>query len=170
MEGISAHVYKTMKSYWKTRGYQKLNKPKKNARPEPIPSGCELDGNPVRPRRRRFFRVKINRRIRIWKKVVGLPKKLLTKLRDAYVNMMLSLANSGLAVGGSGSGFGGSIDYGNGLGYNYRTQLKEYDEKMIVEIYKSLMIAQGQLGNPNKNNNNSQPQIIRASKLMRITG
>ncbi|CAO2824354.1 unnamed protein product [Amaranthus hypochondriacus] len=112
MEGISAQVYKTMKSYWKTRGYQKLNKPnKKNARPEAVPSGSELDPNPVRPRRRRFFRVKINRKIRIWKKVVGLPKKWLTKLRDAYVNMMLSLANSGLAVGGSGSGFGGSIDY-----------------------------------------------------------
>ncbi|KNA13037.1 hypothetical protein SOVF_119820 [Spinacia oleracea] len=171
MEGISANVYKGIRGYWKKKGYKKLNKNHQNhGRADPVNPGSEMDPNPVhgqgqgRRRRRRFFRVKITRRMPIWRKVVGMPKKWLTNLRDAYVKMMLNLANSGLGVGGAATGFGVSVDYGYGYG-SYRSQLKEYDEKMIVEIYKSLMIAQGQLGvggaAPNKVNHlrTSPPKV-----------
>lgn len=61
-------------------------------------------------------------------------------MRDAYVNMMLKIANSRIMSSGGLTG-----DYGvNGFGMR---QFKEYDEKMIVEIYKSMVIAQGQLVN-----------------------
>lgn len=148
MEGIPTNVYKGIRGYWKRKGYKKLNKNSKNHdQPDPVEPGSDLVPNPVGRRRRRFFRVKINRRMRIWRRVFGVPKKWLTRLRDGYVKMMLNLANSGLAVGGASSGFGGAVDYGYGFG-TYRGQLKEYDEKVLVEIYKSLMIAQGQLGGP----------------------
>ncbi|KAJ7008239.1 hypothetical protein NC653_007050 [Populus alba x Populus x berolinensis] len=51
------------------------------------------------------------------------PKRCFVWLRDAYVKMMLGFANS-RAIGTAG---------------------KEYDEKMINEIYKSLVVAEGQL-------------------------
>lgn len=168
MEGISANVYKGIRSYWKRRGYKKLNKNNRNSN-VPAEAGqtiSDLDPNPVRGRRRRFFRVKINRRMRIWRRVVGMPKKWLIRLRDAYVNMMLNLSNSGFMVAGGATGFGRSVEYGYGSG-TCRTQLKEYDEKMIVEIYKSLMIAQGQIGGATKGNaqhvKNTDPDKITIS-------
>lgn len=53
-------------------------------------------------------------------------------VRDAYVNMMMKIANSKCMSSGVGGGFG-------------TRQLKEYDEKVLVQIYKSMIIAQGQL-------------------------
>ncbi|XP_021763248.1 uncharacterized protein LOC110727966 [Chenopodium quinoa] len=186
MEGISANVYKGIRGYWKRKGYKKLVKNNRNnvqAGDPVVDTGSGLETKPGqgqgqgRGRRRRFFRVKIGRRMRIWRKVVGMPKKWLTRLRDAYVNMMLNLANSGLAVGSAAAGFGGSVEY-SGFGYGYgsnngnRGQLKEYDEKMIVEIYKSLIIAQGQLGNgANKvtTTTNSQQQLLKSPPKITIS-
>ncbi|XP_021722257.1 uncharacterized protein LOC110689765 [Chenopodium quinoa] len=183
MEGISANVYKGIRGYWNRKGYKKLDKKNKNyvqAGDPVVGTGSDLDPNrgqgKGRGRKRRFFRVTTGRRMRIWRKVVGMPKKWLTRLRDAYVNMMLNLANSGLAVGGAAAGFGGSIEY-SGFGYGYgnnngnRGQLKEYDEKMIVEIYKSLIIAQGQLGNgANKvATTNSQQQLLNSPPKITIS-
>ncbi|KAK9726409.1 hypothetical protein RND81_05G213200 [Saponaria officinalis] len=147
MEGLSTHLYKGLKKYWKTRGYVRLNnKNDRKTRTQPDPTQ-------VQRKRRRFWRVKISPRVRVWIRV-GSPKRWLTRLRDAYVNMMLRISNTGFSGGMSGFGYG--VEYG--YGYN-KGQVKEYDEKMIVEIYKSLMIAQGQLvsrgaGNININNIN----------------
>lgn len=74
--------------------------------------------------------------MRLWRRI-GSPKKWLIRLRDAYVKMMLNFANSGL-----GSGYGEPMGYGPGF---RKGPIKEYDEKVIVEIYKSLVMAQGQL-------------------------
>ena len=53
----------------------------------------------------------------------------------------MGLANSrAMTMSASASGYSGA--FGGGFG---RGQLKEYDEKMIVQIYKSLMMTQGQL-------------------------
>lgn len=71
------------------------------------------------------------------------PKKFFVWLRDAYVKMMLGLANSRMIN----SGYGGGSGFGDGGGiaaFGARP-VKEYDERMIVEIYKSLVMAQGQL-------------------------
>lgn len=68
----------------------------------------------------------------------------LTKLRDAYVKMMLNLASSRVfsndLVGG---GFGPQYAVAGVNPFGQRP-LKEYDEKMLVEIYKSLVI-QGEI-------------------------
>ena len=62
------------------------------------------------------------------------------------MRMMMSLANSRvMTMGGAAGGFGGG-GCGGAIGGGFqRVPVKEYDEKMIVQIYKSLMMAQGQL-------------------------
>lgn len=52
--------------------------------------------------------------------------------------MMMKMANSRMLGSGYGTGFDGVTGFG-------MRPIKEYDEKMIVEIYKSIVMAQGQL-------------------------
>ncbi|GFZ04560.1 hypothetical protein Acr_17g0001320 [Actinidia rufa] len=124
MDGVSARVYKGLKRYWRRRGYDRLNVTGRRRM-----NRAEL-GRSGSSRRKRFWRIKITPRLRFS------PKKFLIGLRDAYVNFMLRIASSPVINGG----YGGPVGGGFGKG-----QLKEYDEKMIVEIYKSLVVAQGQL-------------------------
>lgn len=127
MEGISTSVYKKLKGYWRRRGYVKLNGPRRRKMAQ-----VELGSTPTR--RRRTFRIKIKPKLKL-----RLPnaKKFFVWLRDAYVNMMLKLANSSVI---SNSGYGGAISDGV---YNFGMRpMKEYDEKKIVEIYKSMMMGQ----------------------------
>lgn len=77
------------------------------------------------------------------------PKKFFIKLRDAYVRMMLSFANAGAF-----SGAGGGLTYGVGggaFGGFGKPALKEYDEKVLVEIYKSLMVQQQLMARSSRN-------------------
>lgn len=53
------------------------------------------------------------------------------------MKLMLNFASTGLVGGG---GFGGSV-YVSRSG---KGEFKEYDERVIVEIYKSIVMAQGQ--------------------------
>ncbi|XVE73382.1 hypothetical protein DITRI_Ditri11bG0113500 [Diplodiscus trichospermus] len=126
MEGISATVYKGLRGYWKRRGYVKLNGSRRSRR-----SRVELGSSP----RRRFWKIRVKAKLRI-----PSPKKFFVWLRDAYVKMMLAFANSRMVN----IGYGGTIG-DNGIAAFGKRPLKEYDEKMIVEIYKSLVMAQGQL-------------------------
>lgn len=85
-------------------------------------------------RSKRSWRVKITRKLRL----ILSPKKLLIRLRDAYVNFMLRIENSNMMMMSRG-GFGGA----DNISFGGRGPLKEYDEKMIIEIYKSMVVAQG---------------------------
>ncbi|XP_057473830.1 uncharacterized protein LOC130762188 [Actinidia eriantha] len=122
-------MYGGLKRYWKRKGYERLNG-----------SGCrrktrvELGRRTGSGshRRRRFWRIKITPRLRFN------PRKFLMGLRDAYVNFMLRIANTRVMSGG----YGGAVDPSSG-GFG-RVPLKEYDEKMIVQIYNSLLMAQAQ--------------------------
>ncbi|KAF3559727.1 hypothetical protein F2Q69_00018167 [Brassica cretica] len=109
--------------YWRrSRGYERLDGSTKKSNSDPT-------------RKRRFWkRINIVRKLRVLKKTS--PKKLLTRLRDSYVNMMVRLASSP-AIGSS-FAYG---EYGCGSGL----AKKEYDEKKLVEIYKSMLMAQGTL-------------------------
>ncbi|KAL3827789.1 hypothetical protein ACJIZ3_016591 [Penstemon smallii] len=137
MEGVSTTVYKGFKGYWRRKGYQRINAGgrKRNTRVLELASTAE-DGS---TRRRRFWRIKLTPRLKL--KLRFSPKKFMVGLRDAYVNMMTKFANSRMLGGGYGSGG----FPGDGVtGFGMRT-VKEYDERMIVEIYKSIVMAQGQL-------------------------
>ncbi|KAL6978339.1 hypothetical protein U1Q18_020009 [Sarracenia purpurea var. burkii] len=128
MEDVSARVMN--KWYGKRRGYERLNASGRRRK-----TRVELAGaGGGTHRRRRFWRIKITPKLRFS------PKKFLVRLRDIYVNFMLRLANSRVITGGIG---GGVVD--NSIGGFGRRPLKEYDEKMIIQIYKSLVMAQAQL-------------------------
>ncbi|CAK9135049.1 unnamed protein product [Ilex paraguariensis] len=132
MEGVSANAYKGLRGYWRRRGYEKLNRAgrrRKATRVELPAAGAN--------RSRRFWRIKIAPKLKL--KFRFSPKKFFIGLRDAYVNMMLKIANSGVGSSGIG-GFGG-----DGIAAFGRAPRKEYDERMIVELYKSLVLAKAQL-------------------------
>lgn len=131
MEGISASMYKGFRGYWTRRSYVKLNGSRRARR-----SAAELGGSSP-PRRRFWRRFKIKAKLSI-----PSPKKFLIRLRDSYVNMMLRLANSGMVSSGY---YGGGAAIDDGVAAFGKRPMKEYDQKMIVEIYKSLVMAQGQL-------------------------
>ncbi|XP_047983694.1 uncharacterized protein LOC125224352 [Salvia hispanica] len=127
MEGVSATVYKGIKGYWRRKGYERLDAKAK-------PRVVELGGGGAAPRRRPW-RIKLTPP-RLKLKLRFSPKKLLLGLRDAYMGMMMKIASTRMI----GSGFSGDGVSGFGM-----QRSKEYDRKMIVEIYKSIVVAQGQL-------------------------
>ncbi|RDX58539.1 hypothetical protein CR513_62138, partial [Mucuna pruriens] len=141
MEGITASVCKGVKEYWRRRGYRRLNGSSGRRRMNRVELGSARTG------KGRFWRwrIKFSPKIRIRK--IPSPKKMVLWVRDAYVRMMLGLANSRvMTVSASASGFGGALSGADtsfaGFG---RTPPKEYDEKMILQIYKSLLMAHGPL-------------------------
>ncbi|EOA24865.1 hypothetical protein CARUB_v10018155mg [Capsella rubella] len=146
----------TPKRYWRRwRGYEKLDDGSSSEKNPGRRTRKRVKMDPTR-RKKRFWRIKIGPKLRILRKAS--PKKFLVWLRDSYVKMMLRLANS--RVVGSSSAYGGS-----GFG---SVPAKEYDEKMLVEIYKSILMAQAQ-GNlvlrdtPNNTKLASEPAVVPVS-------
>ncbi|CAN6561615.1 unnamed protein product [Malus baccata var. baccata] len=133
MEGVSTSVCKGLRGYWRRRrGYEKLRGSGQQHK-----NRTELGS--IRKRRVWRIRIKIAPKLSFLRRIPS-PKNLLVWLRDAYVKLMLGFANSQVFS----TGYGGSVcDYG--VGSFGKGPVKEYDEKMIIEIYKSLMLAQGQL-------------------------
>ncbi|KAE9589477.1 hypothetical protein Lal_00000412 [Lupinus albus] len=130
MEGITVSVCKGLKEYWGRRGYHRING-----------SGRKIKVVEMGSTRTRRWKIKITPKIRINR--IPSPKKLLVWLRDAYVRMMMGLANTRvMSMSASATGFGGGAISG---GFVRDHPLKEYDEKMIIHIYRSLVMGQGQL-------------------------
>ncbi|KAF6173620.1 hypothetical protein GIB67_022979 [Kingdonia uniflora] len=135
MEGVAAKSYKHIKHYWRRNKYERIidgSGRKKRVQLATL-------GSSPSTRKKPFWRVKIKRKLKFFKALAS-PKKLLKSLRDAYVRMMMNFANTRV----SSSGFvSGSNGYGYGSdGFGSNRGLKEYDERMIIEIYKSLMAQQ----------------------------
>ncbi|PWA65948.1 hypothetical protein CTI12_AA243600 [Artemisia annua] len=124
MEGLSTKVYNGVKCYWKTRGYQRLG----TSTSVPDRHGAEESGTRRRRRKRKLFRLRISRRLKLN------PRKWYIGARDAYVRIMMKLANTSVVRSRTMAGY-------NGDGFGRPSQ-KEYDEKMIYEIYKTLSVAQ----------------------------
>ncbi|KAH6754828.1 hypothetical protein C2S53_019998 [Perilla frutescens var. hirtella] len=136
MEGVSATMYRGIRGYWRRKGYERLNAAGRRRKTRAVELGSTAAGGSER--RRRFWRIKLTRRLKL--KLRFSPKKLMLGLRDAYVNMMMKIANTRMI----GSGYGGGFPGDGVSGFGVRP-VKEYDERMIVEIYKSIVVAQGQL-------------------------
>ncbi|XP_018824761.1 uncharacterized protein LOC108994122 [Juglans regia] len=135
MEGVSTSTYKRLRGYWKRRGYERLTGSTGQRRR----MGAEQLGSARG--RSRFWRIKITPKLRVRR--VPSPKSFFVRLRDWYVNLMLRFANSPLCST-AGAGYGGAVSW-DGIGGLQGRSLKEYDEKVIVEIYKSMVMAQGHL-------------------------
>ncbi|OIW13385.1 hypothetical protein TanjilG_16494 [Lupinus angustifolius] len=126
-------MHKALNKFWKrnSTGYGRLYGSRRRRRMDTVELGggtCTTTNT-----RRRRWRIKISRKIKIPK--IPSPKKMVLWLRDGYVNMMMSLANSKVvSMSSPATSHGG---FGRGL------PPKEYDDKMLVQMYKSLMAAQG---------------------------
>lgn len=137
MEGGGGGV----RGYWMRRKYQRLGGEGRRTKNQRHRHRLGLAGGDGR--RRRFWRIRISPSVAFLRRVVS-PRRFLASLRDAYVRLMLRIANSpAIAGGGSGGGF---CSFGPGFAAPAfgRPAIREYDEKMIVEIYKTLL-AQGRL-------------------------
>ncbi|MED6193710.1 hypothetical protein PIB30_022006 [Stylosanthes scabra] len=111
-------------------------------------------------RKRKTWRMKVSRKIRI-SRIIRSPKKLLLWLRDSYVRMMLGVANSKvMSMSASATGYGGkSGTMSMAVGGVNTKAMKEYDEKMIVHIYKSLLMEQNKGHAPPPPHNKFPSQI-----------
>ncbi|KAE8696859.1 F5K24.2-like protein [Hibiscus syriacus] len=138
MEGVSVTVCNTLRGYWNWRGYVKLNGSTGARRSKVVRLGSCTRRR--RWRRRRLWRMRVKAKLRI----IPSPKKLFVWLRDAYVKTMQGLANSGVVVN---TAYGGAIGGGGGRSAAAfgKRPVKEYDDKMIVDVYKSMAMVQGQL-------------------------
>lgn len=140
MEGVSVGAYKGLRRYWRRKRYERLDGggSRRRGRVE----AARMGG------RKRGWRIKMTPKIRLFRFTLSLPspKAMLLRLRDGYIRLMLSISNSRVfAAGGAGAlgtGFGGQ-PIGNCRPFG-AAPIKEYDEKVLVEIYKSL-VARGQL-------------------------
>lgn len=80
MASITSQVYKTIQSYWRHRYYQRLESPSK-------PVKISMLGTTRRSRKPRPVQLMFKIRAKVWS-----PRKLFSKARDVYVNLMLALA------------------------------------------------------------------------------
>lgn len=136
-DGVSEKWYQGLRGYWKRKNYEKLNGSSRRRR-----RLAQLEPGSTRNTRRRFWRIKISPKFRFLRKLPS-PKKLLLRLRDAYVNMMLGFANSRVFT----TSYGGGAAVCDGIAGFGQRPVKEYDEKMILEIYKSMVVRQRQMVN-----------------------
>lgn len=137
MEGITATVCRGVKKYWRRRGYERLNGPTRRRR-----NRVELGS--ARTGKARFWRWRIRLAPKIRIRKIPSPKKALIWVRDAYVRMMLGLANSRVmtVTASSASAFGGALSAADtSFAAFTRAPPKEYDDKMIIQIYNSLLMA-----------------------------
>ncbi|KAJ0581769.1 hypothetical protein HanRHA438_Chr04g0186721 [Helianthus annuus] len=119
MDGITTRVYRRVERYWRRKPYIRLG-------------GNSTDETGLN-RPRRFWRIRVTSKL----KLRYSPKKLLTGIRDGYMNMMMRMANSQVVAGSGG--------FGEGVAKFGMTPVKEYDDKLIMEIYKTLALRQAQL-------------------------
>ncbi|CAO2192781.1 unnamed protein product [Urochloa humidicola] len=152
-EGMDRTYKGGIKAYWKRRGYYRVDAAAAQRRP-PLPT-AELgggvakppqeDGSSARRRRRRGWRVRRGGQLgrRLLRALS--PRRWLVRLRDAYVSAMLRLASSPAVGYGAGAPYCATTPHGAAAYARATTQLKEYDEKVLVEIYRSILARGGPL-------------------------
>ncbi|OEL22799.1 hypothetical protein BAE44_0016181 [Dichanthelium oligosanthes] len=141
-----------IKAYWKRRGYYRVDAAAAQRR-APLPT-AELGGGVAQPppppedgsgsgrRRRRGWRVRRGQLGRRLLRALS-PRRWLVRLRDAYVSAMLRLASSPAVGYGAGAPYCATTPHG--ASFARPAQLKEYDEKVLVEIYRSILARSGPL-------------------------
>ncbi|MFS7901635.1 hypothetical protein Hanom_Chr01g00002011 [Helianthus anomalus] len=113
-----------LKRYWRRRSYRRL--------------GTTTDES--RTKRKWSWKIRMPRRLKIKLRFKFNPKKFIANAHEAYVRMMMRIASSPVVRSGSigGYGAGGFSQFG-------MRPMKEYDEKVIIQMYNSLVMRQAQL-------------------------
>ncbi|XVF81888.1 hypothetical protein PTKIN_Ptkin15bG0192100 [Pterospermum kingtungense] len=118
MELLQMAYPDTLKRYWRRRQYQRLNIKKNKLKVTRMGGGSP-----------RFWRIKAIPKLR-WK-IIASPIKLLTKLKNAYMNMMINLAGNDYTFGGK------RIPKARKVPLVYSSY--EFEERLVYEIYKTLI-------------------------------
>ncbi|KAL8232771.1 hypothetical protein R6Q57_002552 [Mikania cordata] len=124
MEVITTKLSNTVKCYWLSKRYNRLGTTATYGG-----LGAE-ESRPRRQKRRQMRRIRVAPRLKL--KLTRSPRKLFIRIRDAYVKIMMKLANTSVVRGTTMTGC-------NGVGFG-KTMIKECDEKIIIEILKNLAI------------------------------
>ncbi|KAK9034953.1 hypothetical protein V6N11_077005 [Hibiscus sabdariffa] len=128
MELLQKPIPGTLKRYWRQRRYQRLYGG------EAIKNGRTMKVTRMGGRSRRTWKIKAMPKLQ-WRAVIASPMKLLAKLRNGYMNMMLRIAGS---VGEK--EFGGKrIPKARKVALGYSNS--EFDQRLLHEIYKNLIPA-----------------------------
>ncbi|CAK7344233.1 unnamed protein product [Dovyalis caffra] len=125
MELAPTSFYGSWKRYWRRKRYQRLDgaiTARKNMKV------ARFGGSP-----RRVWKIKAVPRLRILKNIAS-PFKLLRKLKNAYVNMMLSLAGN---VDGTNVFGNKRVPRGRQVKAIYPSEA--FEKRLIYEIYKNLL-------------------------------
>ncbi|XP_062184110.1 uncharacterized protein LOC133888033 [Phragmites australis] len=132
-----------IKGYWKRRGYYHLDAAAAQRR-QPLPTAELGGGAPAKEgpgrRRRHGWRVRRGLGRRVLRALS--PRGWLVRLRDAYISAMLRLASSPAVGYGAGAPYCATTTHG---AFARPPQLKEYDEKVLVDIYRSMLARGGPL-------------------------
>ncbi|KAF9623467.1 hypothetical protein IFM89_003051 [Coptis chinensis] len=129
MEIISYPFNGSLKRYWRRRRYQRL---------DGAVTGKNMKVARLGGKRKSFWRVRTIPKLKWGFKIVS-PIKLLRKVRDAYMNMMLGLAgNVGYL---NGDNFFGGKRIPKARTISKASKVEEFETKLIFEIYKALMAS-----------------------------
>ncbi|KAK8569186.1 hypothetical protein V6N13_107044 [Hibiscus sabdariffa] len=133
MDLLQKPIPGTLRRYWRRRRYQRLYGG------EAIKKGRSMKVRRMGGRSpRRSWKIKAMPKLR-WRAVIGSPMKLLAKLRNGYMNMMLRIAGS-VGYLGTEKEFGGKrIPKARKVALGYSNS--EFDQRLLHEIYKNLIPA-----------------------------
>ncbi|XP_071687992.1 uncharacterized protein [Rutidosis leptorrhynchoides] len=128
MGHLRSKVSNGVNQYWRPRGYK--------------PLAASTNHNLESKTNRSSWRIRIASKLKIKLRYNPKfnPKKLVTRFRRAYVSMMMKVANSPAVIGGVLGAFGSDGDCQIEM-----RQTKEYDEKLVIQMYNSLVMRQAQL-------------------------
>lgn len=141
MAGITSQVCNTIQSYWRRRYYQRL---------DPITKSVKIAklGRARRSGKPRPVQLIFKIRAKVWS-----PRKLLSKARDAYMNLMLALAGG---IGRPVATLKNSGSCSDGLWVRRMPKARqmsvsgqsEFEKRMMLHIYNSLVARPELPGTP----------------------
>ncbi|KAF9664008.1 hypothetical protein SADUNF_Sadunf17G0111300 [Salix dunnii] len=126
MERAPRSFYGSWKRYWRRKRYQRLD--------GVITAGKKITVARLGGIPRRGWKVKAVPKLRILKSNIVSPLKLLSKLRNAYINMMLGLAGE---VDGTNVFGNKRVPRGRQVKATYPSE--EFEKRLVYEIYKNLL-------------------------------
>ncbi|KAE8668928.1 hypothetical protein F3Y22_tig00112281pilonHSYRG00172 [Hibiscus syriacus] len=122
-------IPETLKRYWRRRRNQRLygSEARKN-----------IKVTRIGRRSRRFWKIRATPRLR-WRMMIASPMKLLTKLKNGYMNTLLRLGGT-VGYLSANNEFGGKrIPKARKVALGYSNS--EFDQRLLYEIYKNLCPA-----------------------------
>ncbi|XAR51507.1 hypothetical protein NMG60_11006154 [Bertholletia excelsa] len=128
MDGLAYPFNGALKRRWRKRQYRRLDNSAPNRRKAKTSA---FGGRP-----RRFWRVKVVPKLQL---KIASPSKLWSKLKNAYINMMMSLAGNVSSLNNGDVFRGKRVAGARRISVTYTD--KEFENRMIYEIFKSLMAS-----------------------------